>query len=103
MQTVSPERSRSVPLGSTFYICQVVQGPGQPYLTPHTSHLTLQSSCLCRTVNNRGKLIYCYSDLLPLHGDQYDVVREGELEGDAVTNSLLTAQLVILLLGVAAL
>ena len=38
------------PAQSDFYICQ--------------------SSCLCRTVRGRGKVVYCWGDLLPLHGDR---------------------------------
>ena len=62
--------------GSTFYICQ--------------------NSCLCRTVNNRGKLLYCYSDSLQTGEDT------GLEDGDLVTN-LLTAETVIWGLGLTAL
>ena len=58
----------------------------------------LQNSCLCRTVNNRGKLIYCYSDLV--EGEARESL--GDLT-EPLTTNLLTAQTVIWSLGLTAL
>ena len=59
---------------------------------------SVQNSCLCRTVNNRGKLLYCYSDLVPGEaGDSLEDLTE------PVTTNLLTAQTVIWSLGLTAL
>ena len=64
----------------------------------------LQNSCLCRTVNNRGQLIYCYSDLATTQGDN-TLVAEDSLTDltDPVTTNLLTAQTLIWSLGLTAL
>ena len=69
--------------GSTFYICQ--------------------NSCLCRTVNNRGKLLYCYSDTLPGQEDNavYSTVEDSD--SLTLTTNLLTAETVIWSLGLTAL
>ena len=67
--------------GTMFYVCQ--------------------GSCLCGTVNNRGKVIYCYGDLVPRHGELFD----GDSEGSGTTSSkdLLAAQLGIWTFGIIAL
>ena len=82
------------PPGSIFYVCQVGWSPAACKDDP----LYAQNSCLCRSVNNRGKLIYCYSDLVP--GEARD--SPGDLT-ELVTTNLLTAQTVIWSLGLSAL
>ena len=48
-----------------------------PHFSRHVSRLrstmfyVCQGSCLCGTVNNRGKVIYCYGDLVPRHGELF--------------------------------
>lgn len=67
--------------GTMFYVCQ--------------------GSCLCGTVNNRGKVIYCYGDLVPRHGELF---QEGEGgSGTASSKDLLAAQLGIWTFGIFAL
>ena len=67
--------------GTMFYVCQ--------------------GSCLCGTVNNRGKVIYCYGDLVPRHGELF---AEGEGgSGTASSKDLLAAQLGIWTFGIFAL
>ena len=67
--------------GTMFYVCQ--------------------GSCLCGTVNNRGKVIYCYGDLVPRHGELF---AEGEGGGGtASSKDLLAAQLGIWTFGIFAL
>merc|ERR1719510_1251278 len=50
-----------------------------------------QGSCLCGTVNNRGKVIYCYGDLVPRHGELFQEGSDGS--GTATSKDLLAAQL----------
>ena len=59
----------------------------QIHLHPHNC----QGSCLCGTVNNRGKVIYCYGDLVPRHGELF--AEGGEQGGGATSKDLLAAQL----------
>ena len=67
--------------GTMFYVCQ--------------------GSCLCGTVNNRGKVIYCYGDLVPRHGELF---AEGEGgSGSTSSKDLLAAQLGIWTFGIFAL
>ena len=67
--------------GTMFYVCQ--------------------GSCLCGTVNNRGKVIYCYGDLVPRHGELF---AEGEGgSGTTTSKDLLAAQLGIWTFGIFAL
>jgi len=68
--------------GTMFYVCQ--------------------GSCLCGTVNNRGKVIYCYGDLVPRHGELF---AEGGEPGSTTTSSkdLLAAQLGLWAFGIFAL
>ena len=58
-------------MGTMFYVCQ--------------------GSCLCGTVNNRGKVIYCYGDLVPRHGELFQEGSDGS--GTATSKDLLAAQL----------
>ena len=64
--------------------------------------LSLQGSCLCGTVNNRGKVIYCYGDLVPR---QSEIFSEGQGGASAKTSprDLLAAQLGIWVFGLLAL
>jgi len=67
--------------GTMFYVCQ--------------------GSCLCGTVNNRGKVIYCYGDLVPRQGELFS-----ESSGSASRSTprdLLAAQLGIWVFGLIAL
>lgn len=68
--------------GTMFYVCQ--------------------GSCLCGTVNNRGKVIYCYGDLVPRHGELF---AEGGEPGASGTSSkdILIAQLGLWAFGIFAL
>ena len=67
--------------GTMFYVCQ--------------------GSCLCGTVNNRGKVIYCYGDLVPRHGELF---AEGtETGGKTSSKDLLAALLGVWTFGIVAL
>ena len=57
----------------------------------HTMFYVCQGSCLCGTVNNRGKVIYCYGDLVPRHGELFQEGSNGS--GTATSKDLLAAQL----------
>ena len=57
----------------------------------HTMFYVCQGSCLCGTVNNRGKVIYCYGDLVPRHGELFQEGSDGS--GTATSKDLLAAQL----------
>ena len=61
------------------------------------SHCFCQGSCLCGTVNNRGKVIYCYGDLVPRHGELF--AEGGEQGGGATSKDLLAAQLGVWTIG----
>lgn len=66
-----------------------------------TMFYVCQGSCLCGTVNNRGKVIYCYGDLVPRHGELF---AEGGAEpGTTSSKDLLAAQLGIWTFGIFAL
>ena len=67
--------------GTMFYVCQ--------------------GSCLCGTVNNRGKVIYCYGDLVPRHGELFAEGADGS--GSTTSKDLLAAQLGIWTFGIIAL
>jgi len=67
--------------GTMFYVCQ--------------------GSCLCGTVNNRGKVIYCYGDLVPRHGELFS--ESGTTNGRTTPRDLLAAQLGIWVFGLIAL
>jgi len=67
--------------GTMFYVCQ--------------------GSCLCGTVNNRGKVIYCYGDLVPRHGELFS--ETGTTNGRTTPRDLLAAQLGIWVFGLIAL
>ena len=67
--------------GTMFYVCQ--------------------GSCLCGTVNNRGKVIYCYGDLVPRQGELFADGTEGS--GSTTSKDLLAAQLGIWTFGIFAL
>ena len=89
------------PQGSSTYI-NVDPGFGE-----HVNNLrgtmfyVCQGSCLCGTVNNRGKVIYCYGDLVPRHGELF---AEGEGgSGTTTSKDLLAAQLGIWTFGIFAL
>jgi len=68
--------------GTMFYVCQ--------------------GSCLCGTVNNRGKVIYCYGDLVPRHSELFS---DGQTNSNGRTSprDLLAAQLGIWVFGLLAL
>ncbi|XP_023347118.1 uncharacterized protein LOC111715930 isoform X2 [Eurytemora carolleeae] len=67
--------------GTMFYVCQ--------------------GSCLCGTVNNRGKVIYCYGDLVPRHGELFSETTNNN--NKASPRDLLAAQLGIWVFGLIAL
>ena len=67
--------------GTMFYVCQ--------------------GSCLCGTVNNRGKVIYCYGDLVPRHGELFAEGADGT--GKTTSKDLLAAQLGVWTFGILAL
>ena len=67
--------------GTMFYVCQ--------------------GSCLCGTVNNRGKVIYCYGDLVPRHGELF--AEGGESANKTTSKDLLAAQLGLWTFGIIAL
>ena len=60
-----------------------------------------QSQCLCGTVNNRGKVIYCYGDLVPRHGELF--AEGAESAGQTSNKDLLAAQLGVWTFGIIAL
>ena len=63
--------------------------------------LVFQASCLCGTVNNRGKVIYCYGDLVPRHGELF--AEGADQQGSTSSKDLLAAQLGIWTFGIFAL
>lgn len=67
--------------GTMFYVCQ--------------------GSCLCGTVNNRGKVIYCYGDLVPRQGELF--AEGSESGGKTSSKDLLAAQLGVWTFGIIAL
>jgi len=67
--------------GTMFYVCQ--------------------GSCLCGTVNNRGKVIYCYGDLVPRHGELF--AEGGDTTNKTTSKDLLAAQLGLWTFGIIAL
>ena len=68
----------------------------------NTMFYVCQGSCLCGTVNNRGKVIYCYGDLVPRGGDM--VMGDGaNPPGATSSKDLLTAQLGVWTFGIVAL
>lgn len=89
-----------------------VQSPGtyhniDPGFGDHVNNLrgtmfyVCQGSCLCGTVNNRGKVIYCYGDLVPRQGELFADGSEGS--GSTTSKDLLAAQLGIWTFGIFAL
>jgi hypothetical protein len=60
-----------------------------------------QSSCLCRTVNNRAKVIYCFSDMVPMHGDKFE--GSPSIQGGNYDRNILSAQIVVWVVGFSAL
>ena len=66
-----------------------------------TMFYVCQGSCLCGTVNNRGKVIYCYGDLVPRHGELF--AEGAEQQGSTSSKDLLAAQLGIWTFGIVAL
>lgn len=66
-----------------------------------TMFYVCQGSCLCGTVNNRGKVIYCYGDLVPRHGELF--AEGAETQGTTTSKDLLAAQLGIWTFGIIAL
>lgn len=67
--------------GTMFYVCQ--------------------GTCLCGTVNNRGKVIYCYGDLVPRQSELF--TETSNANGRTTTRDLLAAQLGIWVFGLIAL
>ena len=69
----------------------------EPHFARHVERLratmfyVCQGSCLCGTVNNRGKVIYCYGDLVPRHGELF--AEGGENSNGPASKDLLAAQL----------
>ncbi|XP_059080151.1 uncharacterized protein LOC131878243 isoform X4 [Tigriopus californicus] len=79
----------------------------EPEFGQHVSRLrgtmfyVCQGSCLCGTVNNRGKVIYCYGDLVPRQGELF---AEGtESNGSTTSKDLLAALLGAWIVGILAL
>jgi len=66
-----------------------------------TMFYVCQASCLCGTVNNRGKVIYCYGDLVPRHGELF--AEGADQQGSTSSKDLLAAQLGIWTFGIFAL
>ena len=69
---------------------------------PVSSWCLYQGSCLCGTVNNRGKVIYCYGDLVPRHSELFSE-GGGGAQGRTSPRDLLAAQLGIWVFGLLAL
>ena len=83
--------------GSLFYICQV-----SVIIHNQVWYIILfQSSCLCRLVNNRGKVIYCFSDMVPMHGDKFE--RNTSTQGSNYERNILAAQILVWVVGFTAL
>ena len=61
--------------------------------------LHCQGNCLCSTVNNRGKVIYCYGDLVP-RGDEILGAEAVQADGGTSSNDLLLAQLGVCTFGI---
>ena len=57
---------------------------------------------MCRTVNTRAKVIYCSSDMVPLHGDRFEGNASFQVE-TSYERSILSAQIVVWLIGFTAL
>lgn len=66
-----------------------------------TMFYVCQGSCLCGTVNNRGKVYYCFGDLVPRHGELF--AEGAEQQGGTSSKDLLAAQLGIWTFGIFAL
>jgi hypothetical protein len=66
-----------------------------------TMFYVCQGSCLCGTVNNRGKVIYCYGDLVPRHGELF--AEGAQTDGGTSSKDLLAAQLGVWTFGIFAL
>ncbi len=62
-----------------------------------TMFYVCQGSCLCGTVNNRGKVIYCYGDLVPRQGELFEGDDDGG--GGASTRDLIAVQLAVWVVG----
>ena len=62
----------------------------------------MQGSCLCSQVQNSGKVIYCYGDLLPRHNS---IIAPEENKQDSSTSpkDLIAAQLGVWTCGLLAL
>lgn len=67
--------------GTMFYVCQ--------------------GSCLCGTVHNKGKVIYCYGDLVPRQGELFS--ENDDSTSRTTPRDLLAAQLGIWVFGLIAL
>lgn len=64
-----------------------------------TMFYVCQGNCLCSTVNNRGKVIYCYGDLVP-RGDEILGAEAVQADGGTSSNDLLLAQLGVCTFGI---
>ncbi len=62
-----------------------------------TMFYVCQGSCLCGTVNNRGKVIYCYGDLVPRHGELFE--GNDDTGGSSSTRDLIAIQLGVWVIG----
>jgi len=105
--SISPESSYDIYLSQSEQVAPptIEEDPGfQEHVNSlkNTMFYVCQGSCLCGTVNNRGKVIYCYGDLVPRGGDM--VMGDGASPpGSTSSKDLLTAQLGVWTFGIVAL
>ena len=52
-------------------------------------------------MNNRGKVIYCFSDMVPMHGDKFE--GNTSMAGENYARNILSAQIVVWVVGFTAL
>ena len=85
-----------------FYVCKVPQADIKMDSFIICYHNSLQGSCLCSQVQNSGKVIYCYGDLLPRHNS---IIAPEENKQDSSTSpkDLIAAQLGVWTCGLLAL
>ena len=94
------------------FFCAEINNLQQFHTINHSAHFFVsslrdtmfyvcQGSCLCGTVNNRGKVIYCYGDLVPRHGELF--AEGSDPQGGTSSKDLLAAQLGIWTFGIIAL
>lgn len=105
--SILPQSSYDVYLSQAEQVAPPTVDLEDPGFQEHVNSLrdtmfyVCQGSCLCGTVNNRGKVIYCYGDLVPRHGELF--AEGADQQGSTSSKDLLAAQLGIWTFGIIAL